>query len=387
MKGVFLILAGGTSGVAWANSIGVPSNVQFPANATEIFGDYVSDDGALASWMSAYPDDTALAQINIPGTHDSATWNYTQAVQISLANVTAGDGEGMYPPAVFRCQRASIAASLNAGVRFFDLRFALDPSGTKLVFWHSQALLSAVATVDDVVKAFYYWLDHHPSEAVILSFQYEGSTIVNASFDATVQTMLFDILNSTTAAQYIDQTHDALPTLGAARGKVVLFRRFDLDQLSEAHEAALPGLHLSPSLWTDDSKDIALTYNSALNLTAYVEDYYEPDDLSDNSTVAANIAAKVKATVAHLHKAASTKANYAQNLFISFASAEHVTTLPIAVTPQVMAVGTGNSTTPLGGVNQQILPVLKNLQGKRIGIVVVDFWDQPRDLVQSILRQ
>lgn len=385
MKGIFLILAAGISGPARANP--VPRTVQFPANATEIFGDYVPDDGALASWMSAYPDDTALEQMNIPGTHDSATWNYTQAVQDALANVTAGDGEVMFPPEVFRCQSASIATSLNAGVRFFDLRFALDPTDTKLVFWHSQALLSEVATVDDVVTAFYYWLDHHPSEAVILSFQYEGSTIVNASFDATVQTMLFSILNSTTAAQYIEQTHDALPSLGAARGKVVLFKRFDLDQLPDEYEAALPGLHLSPSLWTDDSKDIALTYNNALNLTAYVEDYYEPDDLSDNSTVAANIAAKANATTTHLAKAVSNTSNYAQSLFISFASAEHLTTLPIAVTPQIMAVGTDNSTTPLGGVNQQILPVLKSLGDQRLGIVVVDFWDQPKDLVPSILRQ
>ncbi|KAJ4424658.1 hypothetical protein N0V82_000586 [Gnomoniopsis sp. IMI 355080] len=323
--------------------------------------------------------------MNIPGTHDSATWNYTQAVQDALANVTAGDGEITYPPEVFRCQNASIAASLNAGVRFFDLRFALDPTGVKLVFWHSQALLSETSTVQDVVTAFYFWLDQHPSETVILSFQYEGSTTVNASFDATVQIMLFDILNSTDATQYIEQTHDILPTLGEARGKAVLFRRFDLDQLPDEYEAALPGIHFSPSAWTDDSKDIMLTYNTAENFTAYVEDYYEPDDLGDNSTAAANIAAKLTATVTHLQKATSNSSNYANGLFISFASAEHVSTVPVAVTPQIMALGTGNSSTPLGGVNQQLLPVLEELNGQRMGIVVVDFWDQPSELVTTIL--
>lgn len=362
-----------------------PGSVEFPANATEIFGNYLPDNGTLTSWMSAYPDDTALEHLNIPGTHDSATWNYTQAVQDALANITANDGEVMYPPEVFRCQNASIAASLNAGVRFFDLRFALDPTGAKLVFWHSQALLSEVATVDDVVTAFYYWLDRHPSETVILSFQYEGSTTINASFDATVQTMIFDILNSTTADQYIEQTRDALPSLGDARGKAVLFRRFDLDQLGDEYEAALPGLHLSPSLWTDDSKDITLTYNVSLNLTAYVEDYHEPDDLGDNSTVASNVAAKANATLVHLEKATINVSNYAQSLFITFASAEHVTTLPVAVTPQIMALGLTNSTTPLSGVNQNILPALKKLKGKRLGIVVLDFWNEPEDIVQSIL--
>ncbi|KAL1877533.1 hypothetical protein Daus18300_002521 [Diaporthe australafricana] len=365
--------------------IGLASGIKFPANATEIFGPFVHDNGSLSTWMSKYPDDALLSLMNIPGTHDSATWNYTQATQDALANFTAGDGEPIYPPEVFRCQSASIMASLSAGVRFFDLRFALDPTGTKLVFWHSQALMSERATVDDVVTAFYYWLDLHPSETVILSFQYEGSTIVNATFDATVQHMIFDILNSTDAAQYIDQTHDVLPTLGAARGKAVLFKRFDLDELPGEYEAALPGLHLSPSLWEDDSKNSTLTYNTALNLTAYIEDYYEPDDLGDNSTAAANIAAKFNATASHLVMATSDSFEGDGSLFITFASAEHNTAVPVAVTPQVMAVGAGNSSTPMGGVNQQILPVVQSLNGSRMGIVVLDFWDEPNELVESIL--
>lgn len=366
-------------------SIGLASSIEFPLNATEIFGPFVLDNGTLSTWMSKYTDETPLSLINIPGTHDSATWNYTQATQDALANITAGDGEPSYPPEVFRCQNASIMESLSAGVRFFDLRFALDPAGTKLVFWHSQALMSERATVGDVVAGFYYWLDLHPSETVILSFQYEGSTIVNATFDATVQHMIFDILNSTAAAQYIDQTHDALPTLGEARGKAVLFKRFDLDELPDEYEAALPGLHLSPSLWTDNSKATALTYNTVLNLTAYIEDYYEPDDLGDNSSAADNIAAKVNATVSHLELAASDTLDDGGSLFITFASAEHNTAVPVAVTPQIMALGIDNSSTPLGGVNQQISPVIKSLEGRRLGIVVVDFWDEPRDLIKSIL--
>lgn len=370
---------------SWGVSIGLASSIEFPPNATEIFGSFVHDNGTLASWMSSYADETPLALMNIPGTHDSATWNYTQATQDALANITAGDGEPTYPPEVFRCQNASIVESLNSDVRFFDLRFALDPTGTKLVFWHSQALMSERATVGDVITAFYYWLDLHPSETVILSFQYEGSTIVNATFDATVQHMIFDILNSTAAAQYIDQTHDALPILGEARGKAVLFRRFDLDELPDEYDAALPGLHLSPSLWVDNSKAMSLTYNTELNSTAYIEDYYEPDDLGDNSTAAENIAAKVNATVSHLEMAASETLDGSGSLFITFASAEHNTAVPVAVTPQIMAIGVDSSSTPLGGVNQQIFPKIKMLEGKRMGIVVVDFWDEPRDLIKSIL--
>lgn len=375
--------------IACITSIGLaervlPRAVEFPANATEIFGPYVHDDGILGTWMSKHPGDTSLALLNIPGTHDSATWNYTQATQDALLAVTADDGEGVYPPEFFRCQGASIIASLNAGVRFFDLRYALDPAGTKLVFWHSMALLSEVATVGDVVAAFYYWLDRHPSEAVILSLQYESSTIADAASNSTDQSLLFDILNSTAAARYIEQTHDALPTLGEARGKVVLFKRFDLGALPAEYGEALPGLHLSPALWTDDGPDIALTYNKALNLTAFIEDYYEPE-LSTSSSASANIAAKVNATEAHLRLATSGHPSYAHSLFITFASAEHVLSEPVATTPEIMAVGADNSSTPLGGVNQQILPILNGYRGDRVGIVVLDFWDQPRDLISRIL--
>lgn len=348
--------------------------------ASEIFGVYVQDNGPLATWMSTYPDNTQLARLNIPGTHDTATWNYTQATQDALANVTARDGSTVYPPAIYRCQSASIIASLSAGIRFFDLRFALDPTGTQLVFWHSQALMSEVSTVGDVLFAFFYWLDVHSSETVILSFQYEGSTIAGATSDAKVQSMIFDILNSTAATgRYVEQTHDELPLLGEARGKAILFRRFDLDALSAEYQAVLPGLYLPPSLWPDDGKDIALVYNADKNLTAYIEDYYEPNDLDMGADAATNIAAKLNATVAHLEKAAAQDSS---SLFITFTSAEHNLAL---VTPEIMALGNGTQTTPLGGVNQQLLPVLKSMKGQRLGIVAVDFWDQPGELIESIL--
>ena len=39
-------------------------------------------------WMKNYPDSTKLDHMNIPGTHDSATWNYSIATQDTLLHVT-----------------------------------------------------------------------------------------------------------------------------------------------------------------------------------------------------------------------------------------------------------------------------------------------------------
>lgn len=348
-------------------------------DSSQVFGDLPapgSSNSSTAEWMKGYADSTLLVHMNIPGTHESATWN------LSLATVQSLEPDADVPdPAYYRCQNQSLAAMLEAGIRFFDLRYAIDPTFTTLVFWHSNALMSETATLEDVLFGFYAWLDHHPSETVILSMQYEGSTQAGASNDAAVQQLLFSILTSPAAQKYILQTKDQLGTLGEARGKVILFRRFDLSDLPASYEAALPGLHFPPALWTDDSPDITLVYNSALNLTAYIEDYYEPDDLPVTANASINILYKLNATTAHLTKAVTQDPD---SLFITFASAEHIASLP-PVFPETMALGNGTEDTPLGGVNQQLVPFLQSLQGKRLGIVVLDYFGEPPDLVETIL--
>ncbi|KAJ7815694.1 hypothetical protein B0H14DRAFT_2846620 [Mycena olivaceomarginata] len=59
--------------------------------------------------MRNYPDATKLVHMTLPGTHDSATWNYTQATQDSLFRYT-----GTTSPS---------SNMLNLGI-MFDLQFA-----------------------------------------------------------------------------------------------------------------------------------------------------------------------------------------------------------------------------------------------------------------------
>ncbi|KAH8668326.1 PLC-like phosphodiesterase [Xylariales sp. PMI_506] len=367
-------------------------------DASEMFGYPLasSNRSSRANWMAAYPDSTPLTSLNIPGIHDADTWNYSLATQEALLPITDLFNATLYDPKYYRCQRASIAAALDAGVRFFDLRYALDPTDTKLVFWHDSALQSETAGVEELLFAFWNWLDAHPTEVLLLSFQYEGSTKPDGANDAQVQLLLFDALTSPSSRRYFVPDVNSVGSLGDARGRAILVRRFDLDQLPASYNAALPGLHLSPSLWTDDGADIAIVYNTTTNATAYVEDYYEPDDVATTANASVNIAAKVDAVLAHLDKAAaSSPFGYGNStgsssggdpapLFITFASAEHVASTP-PVWPEIMAIGNGSALTPLGGVNQQLLAKLPSYKGKRLGIVVLDFWDEPAGLIDAIL--
>ena len=229
------------------------------------------------------------------------------------------------------------------------------------------------------------WLDDHPSEAVFLSFKYEGNTTPYGTDNAQVDLMFFNILNSTVARSYILQVHDEFGTLGQARGKITLLKRFDLSTLPANYAAALPGVHFSSSSWADNDPNITLVYNSAApngTGTAYIEDFY---DISVPSGSLASLAIqwKYNATSAHLNMAASTL--HPNSLFWTFASGEDNLNLP-ADTPNIMAVGNGTASTPAGGVNHQLVPFIQGFEkGTRLGIVMFDFFETPVGLVDALL--
>src|ERR1700733_7772519 len=70
-------------------------------DASPIFGYYQMNQSRTSNWMKNYPDDTLLVHMNIPGTHDTSTWNYSLATQEALDHVTNLNGLPVYPPEVF----------------------------------------------------------------------------------------------------------------------------------------------------------------------------------------------------------------------------------------------------------------------------------------------
>lgn len=348
--------------------------------ASPIFGSYINRTSDRAEWMKRHPDNTPLVHLNIPGSHDSATWNYNQASQDSLEGITDLNQVTVPAPETYRCQDLPFIDMLDMGIRAFDLRYGFDPTNTTLVFYHGFALLSETATVDDVLFGFYQWLDDHPSETVFLSFQHESSTTRYASNDTEVQQSLYNTLSAPAARHYFLQTKDHLGTLGEARGKIILLRRFDLDQLPSSYAKTLPGLHFSPSLWTDNGPDISLTYNPQKNLTAFIEDYYQP--LTPIGYGAAeNIMWKFNATTRNLLKATTS---HEDSLFWTWASGTNTANTP-PDWPRIIATGNGTKITPEGGVNHQLVPFLKEAKGKRLGIVMFDFFDEPSELLDTFL--
>lgn len=186
----------------------------------------------LNAWMRELRDDTILSALSIPGTHNSPTCH------------TA-------PPSV-RCQAVSPREQLQNGVRFFDIRVQPEyPKQLKeeLILVHSVFPISLTGNkyFRDLMKEVNEFLDRNPSETLIMSIKREGPG------DAKDE-QLAHILEKHYAKDDNQRwwTRPKIPTLGQARGKVVLLRRFNLPpDLKQKHDNH--GWGIDAAAWADNT--------------------------------------------------------------------------------------------------------------------------------------
>ena len=195
-------------------------------------------------WMAALPDDRVISEITIPGTHDCASQN------AQLGFIT-------------KCQALDAAQQLNIGARYLDIRLGAVDGALKLYHGFTKCKASplpwaAQIDLEDVLRDCYAFLDAHPGETILFAVKQEHGSLSDAEFDALVQ-------------GYVQRdperwlTPDAIPTLGEARGKLVLLRRY---------EGA--GLSL---LWANQNGHDDVSLNTVAedngSYTLWVQDRYE----------------------------------------------------------------------------------------------------------------
>lgn len=175
------------------------------------------------SWMSNLSDDLYLSEITIPGTHDSCARN------VSLGYV-------------MRCQDTTITKQLEDGYRYLDLRVAMDESddGNKIKMVHnfvnchkSGSIFSDYLYFDDVCQELYKFLQQNPTETVIVNIKIEDD-------EHSVKDIQKLILGQITSNKDYWYTENEVPTLGDARGRVVLMTRF-----KDAGDTGITGLNVS----------------------------------------------------------------------------------------------------------------------------------------------
>lgn len=148
-----------------------------------------------ADWMRGVRDDAPLRRIAIPGAHDAGT-------------------AGM--PWYSRTQDADTATLLADGVRYLDLRVALENG--KLHIFHGP---STGVELEGILQAVAAFLNAHPAECILLDFQHfqggaEQPTL--AVLTAALGQRIFAAPNPKDKVGCIN----SLP-LSAVRGRVVVF--------------------------------------------------------------------------------------------------------------------------------------------------------------------
>ncbi|KAK1830330.1 PLC-like phosphodiesterase [Podospora conica] len=219
----------------------------------------------LSTWMAPLPSTLPLSALSIPGTHNSPTY------RVALPSV--------------RCQAVSVAAQLAGGVRFLDVRVSCpggDPSSsTDLALVHSAfpVALSGAKYLADLLATVHAFLDANPSETVLLSLKREGTG--KGTDQQLSQILARRYLAEPSAERWFAEPR--IPTLGEARGKIVLVRRFVVDEGVAAERGG--GFGIDGSVWPDNCEDG--TCGGGL---IRIQDYYDvaaPDDIDKKIEFAA----------------------------------------------------------------------------------------------------
>jgi 1-phosphatidylinositol phosphodiesterase len=203
----------------------------------------------LESWMSQLKDESPLSALSMPGTHNSPTCH------VALPSV--------------RCQAVNVRDQLNNGVRFLDIRVQpenpSDPSKDGLILVHSAFPISLTGNkyFRDLVNDVEAFLDRNPTETVIMSLKREG---VGKATDQQLSKILRDHYAGDVNHWF---TAPRIPTLGEARKKIVLIRRFVLDDsLHKEWDGA--GWCIDAESWPDNCED-----GTCSGGDIRVQDFYE----------------------------------------------------------------------------------------------------------------
>jgi 1-phosphatidylinositol phosphodiesterase len=175
--------------------------------------------GDNSNWMTFLKDNKSLASLSIPGTHDSGATHERW-------------------PSTTKCQTLTIPQQLRAGVRYLDIRCHEEKRGFEIYHGPVDQHLSFEGVVDACVG----FLESNPGECVIMAIQEEYR---QPGEDSRLFEKIFD--------GYLASRRDKwflkpwIPTLGEARGKIVLLRRFASNDDQKGIDA---------TSWIDDTNSV-----------------------------------------------------------------------------------------------------------------------------------
>ena len=205
-----------------------------------------------SNWMSCLPDDIPLNELSIPGAHDAT------AVKTRYFTQTAAQTQSLFTDDM-----------LKAGVRYFDLR--IYKKNNDFYMCHQSVNCKnrdgsdlKLQTVIDNMTGF---LDENPGEALILQIKSDRDGNKN---DQSIADYFKDL-----ALQGKIYIGDTVPTLGQARGKMVILSRLDLGKDTSTAKYQMPNCDDKQVYWAIDVHTFNWgdEKNKTMTLTAEDLDY------------------------------------------------------------------------------------------------------------------
>jgi 1-phosphatidylinositol phosphodiesterase len=244
--------------------------------------------------MSVVADQTSIAAISIPGTHDSG------ATQEQVAGTA-------------KCQNLSITDQLNVGVRYLDIRCRHIDNAFAI---HHGAIYQNL-NFNDVLNACINFLNSHPTETIIMSVKEEHTPSNNTrSFEQT-----FDAYVQQNPAKW--DLGNNIPTLGSIRGKIRLLRRF----------SGSSPKGIDATAWADNT-----TFDINNAATLKVQDFYNVNDVNTKWTKVETLLNEAKNDVSN-----RLYLNYASGYKAGIFSIPSITTVSNFINPKITTFFTNNT--------------------------------------------
>ena len=137
-----------------------------------------------SNWMSYLPDRTRLFDVLVPGSHDTATFAYTQrplgwTPASWVPNLTSDLNATTFVQT--NEERADFRSQLDQGLRFWDLRVrkVSDEKGNNLMMFHGGIYVNT--SLREALSAAQRFLQDNPGETLVISLKREGNFTETAS--------------------------------------------------------------------------------------------------------------------------------------------------------------------------------------------------------------
>lgn len=295
--------------------------VQLNSNNGSVLAYYLIDEDTvillrkpnLENYLEQLPDDRALADVSLPGSHESAS---------------------LYGGFISICQTVNVEQQLRDGIRFFDIRLKAQVGEVRCY----HGVQNENSTLQEQLGWITNFLKAHPRETVVVSVKQEDEDADDFA------KLVYDAFNAEPNLWRYDET---LPTLGDARGRGVLFTRF-----SRKNDGEFPnGLGIHPDTWPDNRHE-GFDWNCN-GIPFRIHDWYGLDGPQQ-------VGAKADAVTNFLNSTTDVRESGNGNnhpYSLAFASASKFP----ATTPAVVAKG--DDAGGLGGVVSQGAAFFANLTG------------------------